>query len=43
MTVQHCEQAITFNPKYAKALVRRGRSFLKNNKYEDALRGSSSG
>ncbi|KAH7731942.1 TPR Domain containing protein [Aphelenchoides avenae] len=38
MTVQHCEQAITFNPKYAKALIRRGRSFLKNNKYEDALR-----
>lgn len=40
-TMMHCEQAITFNPKYTKALIRRGRSFLRNNKYEDALRGNA--
>jgi tetratricopeptide (TPR) repeat protein len=37
-TLLHCERAISFNPKYGKALIRRGRSLLRNKQYEEALR-----
>jgi tetratricopeptide (TPR) repeat protein len=39
-TLLHCERAISFNPKYGKALIRRGRSLLRNKQYEEALRRS---